>query len=74
MTKFTNLLVKEYRSLPIKTILNKEIPMMGSVKKMHGLRHVYAKTRYESLTGWKSPKAGGLASKDLTPQQQIKDQ
>ena len=48
--------------------------MMGCIKKMHGLRHVYAKTRYESLTGWKSPKAGGLASKDLTPQQQIKDQ
>lgn len=41
---------------------------------MHGLRHAYAQTRYEKLTGWKSPKAGGLTSKDLTPEQQIKDQ
>ena len=29
-------------------------------KKMHGLRHVYAQTRYETLTGWKFPKASGL--------------
>lgn len=26
---------------------------------MHGLRHRYAQTRYEALTGWVSPKAGG---------------
>lgn len=41
---------------------------------MHGLRHAYAQTRYESLTGWQSPKAGGLTSKELTPEQHIKDQ
>jgi len=28
---------------------------------MHGLRHQYAQTRYEELTGWKNPKAGGFA-------------
>lgn len=44
------------------------------LNKMHGLRHAYAQTRYETLTGWKSPKAGGLTSKDLTPEQQIIDQ
>ncbi|WVD64740.1 integrase domain-containing protein [Utexia brackfieldae] len=44
------------------------------LNKMHGLRHAYAQTRYETLTGWKSPKAGGLTSKELTPEQQIKDQ
>jgi site-specific recombinase XerC len=26
---------------------------------MHGLRHRYAQRRYEALTGWTSPKAGG---------------
>jgi hypothetical protein len=26
---------------------------------MHGLRHHYAQERYEALTGWKSPAAGG---------------
>lgn len=36
---------------------------------VHGLRHQYAQTRYEQLTGWKSPAAGGLTSKQLTPQQ-----
>lgn len=44
------------------------------LNKMHGLRHAYAQTRYETLTGWKSPKAGGLSGKELTPEQQIKDQ
>lgn len=44
------------------------------LNKMHGLRHAYAQTRYEELTGWLSPKAGGLSGKELTPEQQIKDQ
>lgn len=33
----------------------------------------YAQSRYETITGWKSPKAGGVASKELSPAQQIKD-
>lgn len=40
---------------------------------MYGLRRTYAQTRYETLTGWKSPKAGGLSGKELTPEQKIKD-
>ena len=43
------------------------------LNKMHGLRHAYAQMRYEVLAGWKSPKAGGLARKELTPEQKIKD-
>ncbi len=27
--------------------------------KLHGLRHRYARLRYEILTGWKSPLSGG---------------
>ena len=33
----------------------------AGLSNMHGLRHQYAQTRYEELTGWKCPKAGGPA-------------
>ncbi len=35
---------------------------------MHGLRHAYAQVRYEELTGWSCPAAGGPVAKDLTPE------
>ena len=31
---------------------------------VHGLRHQYAQTRYEQLTGWKCPAAGGQKAAD----------
>ncbi len=31
----------------------------------HGLRHAYALDRYEGLTGWKAPAAGGPARREL---------
>ena len=34
--------------------------------RMHGLRHRYAQTRYEDLTGWKPPAAGGPSQRSLT--------
>ena len=34
--------------------------------RMHGLRHQYAQTRYEEITGWKSPAAGGPLRRTLT--------
>jgi hypothetical protein len=36
---------------------------------MHGLRHAYAQNRYEELTGWRAPTAGGPDSKSLSPEQ-----
>lgn len=36
---------------------------------MHGLRHAYAKIRYETLTGWRSSKAGELSWGALTLKQ-----
>ena len=36
---------------------------------MHGLRHRYAQARYEALTGWKAPTAGGPSARALTPAQ-----
>jgi hypothetical protein len=38
----------------------------AGLNNMHGLRHQYAQNRYEELTGWKSPKAGGPARNTLT--------
>ena len=34
--------------------------------RMHGLRHAYALDRYEDLTGWKAPAAGGPSGSQLT--------
>ncbi len=45
----------------------------AGVSKMHGLRHAYAQQRYEELTGWKSPAAGGPSSRTLTPEQRDQD-
>ena len=45
----------------------------AGIKNPHGLRHAYAQRRYEELTGWKSPLAGGPASKSLTIEQRALD-
>lgn len=37
----------------------------AGLSNMHGLRHQYAQARYEELTGWKCPKAGGPARDTL---------
>ena len=41
----------------------------AGMKKLHGLRHAYAQNRYEEMTGWKAPVAGGPAAKSLNPDQ-----
>ena len=46
----------------------------GDDAKCHGLRHGYAQRRYEALTGWKAPHAGGPRSSELTPEQKAADQ
>jgi len=45
----------------------------AGINGVHGLRHQYAQTRYEQLTGWQSPAAGGPTAKQLTPQQKAID-
>ena len=40
---------------------------------MHGLRHAYAQNRYEDLTGWKAPAAGGPKAKTLISEQRETD-
>jgi site-specific recombinase XerC len=38
----------------------------AGLSKLHGLRHAYAQQRYEELTGWKSPAAGGPSGSALS--------
>jgi len=45
----------------------------AGLSKMHGLRHAYAQRRYEELTGWKAPAAGGPVTKALSPGQKVVD-
>ena len=40
---------------------------------MHGLRHQYAQSRYEALTGRLAPAAGGPSTKTLTLAQRVQD-
>ena len=47
--------------------------MRAGLSRMHGLRHRYAQTRYEELTGFKAPIAGGPKSRELTPEQRVLD-
>ena len=45
----------------------------AGIKNPHGLRHAYAQRRYEELTGWKSPLAGGPATKSLSSEQSTRN-
>lgn len=45
----------------------------AGIHNVHGLRHQYAQSRYEALTGWKAPAAGGPNSKQLSPAQKAID-
>ncbi len=41
----------------------------AGLSRMHGLRHAYAQQRYQELTGWPAPAAGGPKVQTLTPEQ-----
>lgn len=45
----------------------------AGLSNMHGLRHRYAQARYEALTGWKAPIAGGPVARMLTSAQRAQD-
>ena len=45
----------------------------AGLSKLHGLRHSYAQVRYEELTGWKAPAAGGPIARRLSPGQKVLD-
>ena len=41
----------------------------AGLSRNHGLRHAYALDRYEDLTGWKAPAAGGPQRRELSAEQ-----
>ena len=45
----------------------------AGLEKLHGLRHAYAQQRYETLTGWPAPAAGGKKSGDLSKEERDLD-
>lgn len=45
----------------------------AGLHKLHGLRHAYAQQRYQELTGWAAPAAGGPLSRELTTEQKALD-
>ncbi|MEX0828157.1 MAG: phage integrase N-terminal domain-containing protein [Haliea sp.] len=47
--------------------------MRAGLDKNHGLRHAYAQRRYEEITGWKCPAAGGQDRRALSADQRNLD-
>lgn len=45
----------------------------AGLSKMHGLRHAYAQARYQHLTGWACPAAGGPTANQLSAEQRKQD-
>jgi hypothetical protein len=45
----------------------------AGIRNVHGLRHHYAQTRYQELTGWRCPAQGGPTTKTLTADQRSID-
>jgi hypothetical protein len=45
----------------------------AGLSKMHGLRHAYAQQRYQELTGWPAPHAGGPTKAKLSEAQRRRD-
>ena len=45
----------------------------AGLHKLHGLRHAYAQVRYQELTGWEAPAAGGKHSAELTREEKALD-
>jgi len=45
----------------------------AGLSKLHGLRHAYAQSRYQRLTGWACPAAGGPVTNSLNAEQRKQD-
>jgi hypothetical protein len=45
----------------------------AGLSNLHGLRYQYAQVRYEALTGWKAPAAGGPVARGLSSEQRTQD-
>lgn len=76
---FAHKLVGERSLIPAEKTYIEQRPVydrqckMAKLKSMLGLRHAYAQARYEALTGWKAPAAGGTSTQSLTVPQRLAD-
>ncbi len=61
---------KQYKTA--QSLYDKQVQRAG-IKNPHGLRHAYAQKRYQKLTGWASPYAGGPSKQSLTAEQRVID-
>lgn len=61
-------LIPAYKSYIQQHVYDGQCKAAG-LSNMHGLRHQYAQARYEALTGWQAPAAGGPDARALTPAQ-----
>ncbi len=53
-------------------VYDKQVNRAG-LRNLHGLRHAYAQARYQELTGWQAPIAGGPKSRELNAEQKAID-
>ncbi len=67
-----SMIPKEKTYIQQRYIYDKQSQRAG-LKNLHGLRHAYAQKRYEDLTGFPPPIAGGPSAKELTPEQKERD-
>ena len=66
-------LIPSHRSyVQQKHVYEKQTTRAG-LSHLHGLRHEFAQSRYQELTGWKAPAAGGPKSSELTADQKLLD-
>jgi hypothetical protein len=53
----------------LEKVRDEHVRMSLELQQAFGLRHAYAQHRYEELTSWPCPAAGGPMAKELTPEQ-----
>lgn len=58
-------LIPDNRSYKRQKKVYEDETRQAGMRRMHGLRHGYAIRRYEELTGWKAPVAGGPSRSEL---------
>ena len=66
-------LIPQDRQYIVQLRLYERYTAAAGFSKLHGLRHHYAQQRYQELTGWPAPAAGGPSAKMLSPEQKELD-
>ena len=73
LAKENSLIPSNKNYIQQRTTYHTELRRAG-LRNLHGLRHAYAQTRYQELTGWDAPLNGGLTRQALSLMQRELDQ